>query len=105
MIRVSEKMSPRRCIYQSVFSECSRPHPAGVQAPSLFFWTIRWSVRYPRLLHKKVRSSVVYTLQYSVSVHDLTLRVYKHPRYFFGLAYNQSDTWVNWNKDPDSCLC
>ncbi|MDV3577709.1 hypothetical protein CMU79_07105 [Elizabethkingia anophelis] len=34
------------------------------------------------LIVKKVAHAVVYTIEYLVSVHDLTLWVYKHPHYF-----------------------
>ena len=48
--------------------------------------------RFLPLLHKKENRSVVYTIQYLVIVQDLTLRVYRHPRYFFPLSDDQFDT-------------
>ena len=43
------------------------------------------SISYSNLtlcLRKKRAHAVVYTLEYLVSVQDLTLRVYKHPHFF-----------------------
>ena len=38
-----------------------------------------------KVLVKKETHAVVYTIKYLVSVHDLTLRVYKHPRFFLAI--------------------